>query len=115
MTFSDFLTKFTHLSDYISYTNDLKIIVFNQKISSILLDIAIYIEQPSYKDTDIFQKWIDLYIYLTTQIENYKYHTKLDNFNFQQTCFGPTQPPASYEDIMDIDIIYLRKLTEVEQ
>ncbi len=30
--------------------------VFNQKILSVLLNIAIYIEQPNYKDIDIFQK-----------------------------------------------------------
>ncbi len=89
ITFSDFLTKFIYLSDRISYTNDLKIITFNQKISPALLDIAIYIEQPNYKDTDVFQKWIDLYIYLAIQIENYKHHTKLDNFDFQQTHFAP--------------------------
>ncbi len=54
ITFLNFLTKFTHLSDHISYTNDFKIITLNQKISSILLDTAIYIEQPNYKDTDVF-------------------------------------------------------------
>ncbi len=54
MTFSDFLTKFIHLSNCIGYTNDLKIMAFNQKISPALLDTAVYIEQPSHKDTDVF-------------------------------------------------------------
>ncbi len=54
MTFSDFLTKFIHLSNYISYTNDLKIMTLNQKISPVLLDITVYTEQPSHKNTDIF-------------------------------------------------------------
>ncbi len=44
MTFLDFLTKFIYLSDCVSYTNDLKIMVFNQKISSVLLDAAVYAE-----------------------------------------------------------------------
>ncbi len=61
--------------------------ILNQKILSILLDIVIYIKQSNHKDIDIFQKWIDLYICLTIQIENYKYHIKLNNFDFQQTCF----------------------------
>ncbi len=67
--------------------NDLKIMTFNQKISSVLLDIIVYIEQSNHKDTDIFQKWVDLYICLVIQIENCKYYTKLNNFDFQQTCF----------------------------
>ncbi len=87
----------------------------NQKISSVLLDAAIYIEQPSYKNIDVFQKWIDFYICLIIQIENHKYNTKLDNFGFQQTCFVSIQPSVLYEDIMDIDIIYLWKLIEVER
>ncbi len=44
MIFSDFLTKFTYLSNCVSYTNDFKIMAFNQKISSVFLDITIYIE-----------------------------------------------------------------------
>ncbi len=115
MTFSDFLIKFIHLSDHIDYTNDLKIMALNQKISPVFLDTAIYIEQPSHKDTDVFQKWIDFYICLATQIENRKYCTKLDNFGFQQICFAPIQPPALYKDTMDIDTIHLQKLTEVER
>ncbi len=54
MIFSDFLIKFIHLSDYISYMNDLKIMALNQKISSVLLDAIVYVEQPSYKDIDVF-------------------------------------------------------------
>ncbi len=54
MTFSDFLTKFTHLSDRVGYTNDLKIMALNQKILSVLLDVAVYAEQPNHKDIDVF-------------------------------------------------------------
>ncbi len=115
MTFSDFLTKFTHLSDCVGYTNDLKIMALNQKISSVLLDAAVYAEQPSHKDTDVFQKWVDFYTCLAIQIENRKHCAKLDNFGFQQTRFAPIQPPALYEDIMDIDTMCLWKLTEVER
>ncbi len=82
MTFSNFLTKFIHLSNCIDYTNDLKIMTLNQKISPIVLDTTIYIEQSNYKDTNTFQKWINLYTCLAIQIENYKHHTKLHNFDF---------------------------------
>ncbi len=115
MIFSDFLIKFTHLSNRIGYTNDLKIMTLNQKISSVLLDITIYIEQPSHKDTDTFQKWVNLYICLVIQIENHKHYAKLNNFSFQQTHFAPIQPPALYEDTIDINTIYLQKLTETER